>query len=99
MSHPHSSFDCTSADFEKAALYRFRSLVTFLPGDCKVFREPWDCSTVLCLDFANCPGYLYLVTQNGDLLVNSAQELGLANAIIFRIGTKFMGWRGNPTPK
>jgi hypothetical protein len=99
MSHQYSSFDssfdCTSADFEKAALNRFRSLVIFLPQDCKVFREPWECSTILCLDFANCPDYLHPVKGQAHLLVNAAQELGLANAIIFRIGSRFMGWMGN----
>jgi hypothetical protein len=95
MSHQYSSFDCTSANFEKAALTRFRSLVTFLPQDCQVFREPWDCSTILCLNFANCPSELDLVREQAHLLVNAAQKLGLANAIVFRIGNKFRGWLGN----
>jgi hypothetical protein len=95
MSHQYSHFDCTSADFEKAALNRFRSLVAFLPQDCKVFREPWECSTILCLDFADCPNYLKTVRQQAQQLFAALQELGLANAIVFRIGNKFMGWTGN----
>jgi hypothetical protein len=95
MSHQYSSFDCTSANFEKAALTRFRSLVTFLPQDCQVFREPWDCSTILCLNFANCPREFDSVREQAHLLVNAAQKLGLTNAIVFRIGNKFMGWLGN----
>jgi len=50
-----SPLNCNSADFEQAALAKFRSLVAFLPQDSKIFREPWGRSTVLCLDFANCP--------------------------------------------
>jgi hypothetical protein len=94
-----SSFKCTSADFEKAALKRFRSLVTFLPPDCRVFRETWDCSTVLCLDFANCPTFLDFTRQNAHLLIQSAQELGLTNAVIFRLGNKFMGWKSMAPPR
>jgi len=99
MSHQYSSFDCTSADFERAALERFRSLVPFLPPNCKVFREPWNCSTVLCLDFVNCPIYLDSVREQGHLVVNAAQALGLANAIVVRIGNKFVGWMGDRSNK
>ncbi|MCU0535291.1 MAG: hypothetical protein MUD14_15495 [Hydrococcus sp. Prado102] len=95
MSHQYSSFDCTSEYFEKAALNRFRSLVAFLPQDCKIFREPWDCSTILCLDFANCPDKLDAVIEKAALLLSAAQELGLTNAIVFRIANKFLGRVGN----
>ncbi|MEB3310831.1 MAG: hypothetical protein VKJ02_11415 [Snowella sp.] len=93
MSHPHRPFDCTSAELEKAVLSRYRSLVTWLPSDCRVFREPWDCSTVLCLDFAKCPYLLPVVKMESQSLIETAQLLGLANAIVFRIGNKFMGWQ------
>ncbi|MGH2414092.1 MAG: hypothetical protein ACRDEA_10455 [Microcystaceae cyanobacterium] len=93
MSNQHSFFNCTSSDFEKAALNRFRSLVFFLPSTCKIFREPWDCSTVLCLDFANCPSSLEMAREQTHLLVYAMQELGLANAVIFRMGHKFIGWK------
>ncbi len=93
MSHQHRPFDCTSAELEKAVLSRYRSLVTWLPSDCRVFREPWDCSTVLCLDFAKCPYLLPVVKMESQSLIETAQALGLANAIIFRIGNKFMGWQ------
>ena len=53
-----SPFNSTSADFEQAALARFRRLVSFLPQGSKVFREPWGRSTVLCLDFSNCPPFI-----------------------------------------
>jgi hypothetical protein len=99
MSYQHSSFDCTSADFERAALERFRSLVPFLPRTCKIFREPWDCSTVLCLDFLDCPLYLNSVKEQAHLLVSAAQKLGLANAIVIKVGNKFMGWLGDRSNK
>jgi hypothetical protein len=95
MSHQYSSFDCTSEYFEKAALSRFRSLVAFVPQECKIFREPWDCSTILCLDFAKCPDRLNSVIEKAALLISAAQELGLTNAIVFRIAHKFVGRIGN----
>lgn len=95
MSHQYSSFDCTSEYFEKVALTRFRSLAAFVPQDCKIFREPWDCSTILCLDFANCPDKLNSVIEKAALLVSAAQTLGLTNAIVFRIANKFVGRMGN----
>jgi hypothetical protein len=99
MGHQYSSFDCTSAGFEKEVIYRFRSLVAFLPQSCKVFREPWEYSTVLCLDFVDCPQYLEAVKQQSHLLVVAAKDLGLANAIVFRVGNKFMGWMRDPSVK
>lgn len=98
MSHPYSFSDCTSANLEKVALTRFRDLVQCLPKDCRVFREPWDCSTILCVDVGNCSNFFPEIQQQAALLVNIAQELGLANAIIFRMGNRFMGWSG-PTPE
>jgi hypothetical protein len=90
MSNQHRSFDCTSAELEKAVISRYRHLVTWLPSDCRVFREPWDCSTVLCLDFAKCPYLVSVVQMEAQSLADVAQELGLANAIVFRIGNRFM---------
>lgn len=89
-----SASDYTSANLEKVALNRFRTLVNFIPKDCRIFREPWDCSTILCLDFAYCPGLLEVIKDDDSQLIQVAQELGLANAIIFRVGNKFMGWSG-----
>ncbi|WP_013321102.1 hypothetical protein [Gloeothece verrucosa] len=99
MNHPYSFSDCTSTNLEKIALQRFRTRVNFLPKDCRVFREPWDCSTVLCLDFAGCPEDLMEVKAQDAGLVSAAEELGLANGIIFRIGNKFMGWSGATAAK
>jgi len=55
MAHRNYPLNYTSADLEKAAVNRFRSLVVGLPQQCIVFRDLWDRSTVLCLDFADCP--------------------------------------------
>lgn len=94
MSHPYSFSDCTSTNLEKIAINRFRALTSFLPKNCRVFREPWDCSTILCLDFANCPERLEEVKAQNEELLIAAQELGLAKGVIFRMGNKFMGWSG-----
>lgn len=99
MSYQNSSSDCTSSNLEKEALKRFRSLVDFLPKTCYIFREPWDCSTVVCLDFANCPDAVGRVKLQSPELLEAATSLGLGNALIFRIGSKFMGYIGNtPSP-
>jgi hypothetical protein len=88
-----SPLDCTSTNFEKIALQKFRFLATCLPEDIRVFREPWGRSTVLCLDFDNCP-HLFMTTQAKiNLIATAIQQLGLANSIIFRIGKKIMGWK------
>ncbi|MGK7944805.1 MAG: hypothetical protein AB4058_10085 [Microcystaceae cyanobacterium] len=86
--------DCTSAKFEQVAISRLRSLVSLLPNNCKVFREPWDCSTVLCLDFADCPTSVMIIKENPDQLKTVVQDLGIAHAIVFRINQKLMGWVG-----
>ena len=88
-----SPLNCTSNNFEQAALTKFRALASFLPQDSKIFREPWGRSTVLCIDFENCP-HLFNVNQEQALLLSEAiAELGLANSIIFRIGRKIVGWK------
>lgn len=87
-----SPLNCTSANFEKVALQRFRSLATCLPEKIKVFREPWGRSTVLCLDFINCPHLYPVVQEQTHLLAIAVEQLGLANSVIFRIDKKIMGW-------
>ncbi len=92
MSNQPLPSDCTATQFEQAALSRFRALVTFLPSNCRVFREPWDCSTVLCLDFSQCPTFLESTKAQSLILQAVVQELGLARALIFRVEQKSMGW-------
>ena len=82
----------TSTDFEKAALERFRLLADCVPQACRVSREPWDSSTVLCLNFEACPQLLYTTRQKADWLISASQQLGLAHALIFKVGTKVQGW-------
>ncbi|MGL5808257.1 MAG: hypothetical protein ACRC2R_25135 [Xenococcaceae cyanobacterium] len=92
MANRESPLNYTSASFEKAAIARFRSLVTCVPRASKIFREPWDCSTVLCIDFENCPNLLPTTKAKAHILVDAVQQLGLASGIIFRIGKKTIGW-------
>ena len=88
-----SPLNCTSANLEQAALSKFRSLATCLPQDIDISREPWGRSTVLCIDFANCP-HLFSVDQEQTRLLSKAiSKLGLASSIIFRIGSKIVGWK------
>lgn len=88
-----SPLNCTSAGFEQAALARFRSIVPFLPQDSKIFREPWGRSTVLCLDFSNCPHLLNVNQEQTRLLSQAITNLSLANSMIFRMGNKIVGWQ------
>lgn len=93
MSQPYpSSDDCTGENFEKEVITRFRSLVKFLPSECRIFRETWDTSTVLCLDFDHCPSYLPISKVKSPLLSEVAQQLGLSQAISFKMGNRSMGW-------
>lgn len=88
-----SPLNCTSNNFEQAALTKFRSLVPFIPQDSKIFREPWGRSTVLCIDFENCPHLFGVDQEQGQLLSEAISKLGLANSVIFRIGRKIVGWK------
>jgi ABC-type lipopolysaccharide export system ATPase subunit len=83
----------TSADFEQAALARFRSLVGFLPQDSRIFRELSGRSTVLCLDFVNCPYLFNVDEEQARSLSKAVVELGLADSMIFRLGSKIVGWK------
>lgn len=88
-----SPLNYTSTDFEQAALTKLRSLVPFLPQDSKIFREPWGRSTILCFDFASCP-HLFNVNQDQTRIISQAvMQLGLANSIMFRMGSKIIGWK------
>ena len=90
MESPHN---CTSANFEQVALSRFRAIAAFLPHDSKIFREPWGRSTVLCIDFANCPHLFSVDKEQARLLREAIVTLGLASSVIFRIGNKIVGWK------
>lgn len=93
MSEESLFYNYSSNQFEQVAIDRFRLLVNFLPLNCKIFREPWDSSTVLCLDFRACPYFLEITKERSDLLLNVVKDLGLAKSIIFRLGNQVKGWR------
>lgn len=94
MSHSQLPFDCTSSHLEKVIIQRFRDLNPFLPATCHIFREPWDSSTVLCLDLAHCADCIDLVIEQSPDLSQSLQSLGLSHSLVFRKGAKLLGWRG-----
>ena len=92
MTPKNSPLNNSSSDLEKAALNRFRHLVLCLPQTCKVFRELQDRSTVVCLDFADCPDSLRAAMAQFLRLQLAAHYLGLADSLRFQIDTAIMGW-------
>lgn len=90
--HQPFSTQGSSEAFEKAALDRFRDMLMILPQACHLHREVWNQSTVLCLDFADCPEQLLAMKEQGLMLMMGADHLGLAQAISFRLGSKIKGW-------
>ena len=88
-----SPLDCTSANFEKVALSKFRSLTPHLPANIRIIREPWGRFTVLCIDFQDCPQYFPLSQKQNKDLIQVMKQLGLSNSVIFRIGNKILGWK------
>ena len=93
MNNPQLPFKCTSSELEKVAINRFRTRIGLLPSQCQVFREPWNHSTVPCLDFVQCPQFLDSLEDIEPSLIQGVQALGLGNAIVFRLGKKLMGWK------
>ncbi len=98
MSYRNSPLHNTSSDLEKAALNRYRSLVPNLPEHCHIFREIWNHSTVLCLDFADCPDSLIATMEQFLPLMIASHHLGLSNCLLFKLNNKVMGW-ATMTPK
>ena len=91
MAPKNSPLNYTSIDLEIEAIRRFRSLVPFLPTECRVFRSLEGSSTVLCLDFADCPQELSVnVDEFALLLALSSHYLGLANSLLFKIGNQIV---------
>ncbi|MEL4894876.1 hypothetical protein [Crocosphaera sp. Alani8] len=93
MNNPQLPFKCTSSELEKEVLNRFRTKIGFLPSQCQIFREPWNHSTVICLDFVQCPHLLDSLKDMEPSLIEVSQTLGLGNALVFRLGRKLMGWK------
>ena len=90
--HQFPSAQDNSSAFEQTALARFREMLLILPKTCRLHREVWDQSTVLCLDFQDCPEELPIVKEQGLMLLMGADHLGLAQAISFRLGHRIRGW-------
>lgn len=88
-----SSFRLTSHDFEQEMLTRFRVAIAILPTECEIYREPWDSSTVLCLNFEHCPYWLEIVKEKADLIVEEVKKWQMAKSIIFRQGSQLKAWR------
>ena len=88
-----SPLNCTSNNFEKVSLSRFRFLAKCLHQDIKVFREPWGRSTVICIDFMDCPHSFPLTPEQMGMLSEAIKELGLSCSVIFRVGKKILGWK------
>ncbi|MGK7956914.1 MAG: hypothetical protein AB4063_16950 [Crocosphaera sp.] len=93
MNNPQLPFKCTSSELEKAAISRFRTHIGFLPSQCQIFREPWNHSTVICLDFVQCPHLLDSLKEMEPALIEGVQALGLGTVLVFRLGKKLMGWK------
>jgi hypothetical protein len=93
MNYQYSSFDCTSTNFEKAALHRFRSLAPFLPNSCQIYRQTWEFSTVICFDFIDRLDGLTIACERSQDLIDTTRKLGLGHAIVFKIGNKVVEWR------
>jgi hypothetical protein len=93
MNHPHLPSDCTSSYLEKVIIQRFRDLNPQLPATCRIFRESWGSSTVLCLDVASCADCTDRVLEQAPHLGESLMSLGLSQSLVFRQGAKLLGWR------
>jgi hypothetical protein len=93
MSESQFLLKSTSYDFEQEVLNRFRLLVATLPPECQIYRETWDSSTVLCLNFETCPYLLEVIKENAEVLMTIMERLSLAKSIIFRQGNQLKAWR------
>ncbi|WP_069790413.1 hypothetical protein A5482_006165 [Cyanobacterium sp. IPPAS B-1200] len=93
MYKPSTTQDFCAQDLELEILGRFRSIVAILPSDCKIFREPWDSSTILCFDFSLCPYQLEIVKEKADILISAAQQLYLGKSIVFRYNNQLKAFR------
>ncbi len=96
MASKNSPLNYTSIDLEIEAIRRFRVLAPFLSPKCRVFRELNGRSTVICLDFADCPQELKMNKEEWQelalLLAHSSHYLGLANSLVFKIGDRIVAW-------
>lgn len=87
------AIDFCAQDLEREILDRFRKTVAILPPECKIFRETWDTSTVLCLDFSLCPYQLEPIKEQANILTRNAQEFCLGKSILFRYNNQLKAFR------
>ncbi|MGY6530676.1 MAG: hypothetical protein ACXITR_12210 [Cyanobacterium sp.] len=88
-----STVSFCARDLEEEILTRFRSIVQLLPSECKIFREPWDSSTIVCLDFTLCPYQLEIVKEQADILIDAVEQLHLGKSIVFRYNNQLKAFR------
>ena len=88
-----SPLNATSSDLEKEVLARFQVLTGNFLKQSHISREPWDNSTVLCVDFASSPYIFPLSREQTHVLSLAIRQLGLASSVIFRAQNKVLGWK------
>jgi len=93
MHYSTNELHCTSGHLEKTALERYRQLAPMLSSACRLHREIWDRSTMLCLDCADCPQALPLLQSQLSELLAIADSLSLSSAISLRLGRKPLAWQ------
>ncbi len=95
MRFKNSPLNNTSIDLEIEAIKRFRELASFIPPQCRVYREHNGAQTLLCLDFTDCPQELKMSQEEWSeitiLLALSCDELGLAHSVVWKNGERIVG--------
>ena len=87
----NSPHDLCCIDLEMEAIARFRSLVPFLPKQCRVFRVLEKECPILCLDFTDCPAELPSnLNDFAFLLALSSHYLGLADILMFKVNDEIV---------
>ncbi len=88
MSKSLSFSHVTSHDFEQEMLTRLRLTIEILPQECQIYREFWSNSTVLCINFEDCPYWLEIIKEKADLITAELAKWGILKTIIFREGNQ-----------
>ncbi|MDJ0718512.1 MAG: hypothetical protein QNJ54_30520 [Prochloraceae cyanobacterium] len=84
--------DEISSELEEEAIKRFRELALIISEKSQIFRQIDNGICVLYLDFIDCPEECSFMMENSVLLTLAAHQLGLANFLVFQIGSKIKGW-------
>ena len=92
MVFKNEPIDSTSAELEELALGKFRELTVIVPKKCQIFRQIDAGVVTLYLDFIACPKELATTMKNSGLLAIVSHQLGLADSLVFRIGSQLLGW-------